>query len=375
MDGWSVAKGKRGKNKKNDAKKKKPKPKATANTDLPASATEESFDPPILNDVFNTVPKEADWAPPPQQPKEEWTNVVSHKSKKKRKKAEHREKEEERKEEERKNAQAKKPQKPKSEILREKDEIRARSALRRGDEVLIDDEFEGEQYVAEIINVDGNKLTVVYNSMQVNVERNARNILPIWDHYLKCYLPADKPKKQKKKKQAPEPAKKETKKKKPKKKGPKKLTSEVAILNQVSSIVETHGSNNEMGLPEIMNQLKEYLQGGSWNQKKYKGKFGSMKKFLSRFPERFVVTDTDKGVKIERLPPPPPKPKKKKSKSKPSKKQESRKGSSLTSVIMLVLLFTVIAGGLLIFMDDESELPKKIEGQLRELFGVPKGEL
>merc|ERR1719379_1016374 len=145
--------------------------------------------------------------------------------------------------------------------------------------------------------------------MQYSLERNDPNIRPIWNEKSKCYYPLPKKEKKKKKKKSPEPETKQEKKKKPKKKGPKKITSETAIIEKVSSIIQTHGINDKLGLPEVMNHLRDHLQGGSWNQKKYKGKFGGMKKFISKHSDRFEIQDSNGGVEVKRLPPPPKAPK------------------------------------------------------------------
>merc|ERR1719336_1786692 len=196
-------------------------------------------------------------------------------------------------------------EKTEAEIRKKNDEKRARREMKRGDSLLYYYDFEADWVKAKVIKTTADSLTLTFDGMQKLVNRNDRIIKPIWNNAGNCYYPSPK-KKKKDKKPAAEPEPKKEKKKKQKKKGPKKVTTESAILQQISDIIHNYGNGDKLGLPEIMNYLRDHLQGGSWNNKIYKRKFGGMKKFLSKHKDRFEVEDENGEIIITRLPPPKP---------------------------------------------------------------------
>lgn len=153
------------------------------------------------------------------------------------------------------------------------------------------------------------------------------------------------------------------------------MTSETAIVNQIGLIIERQGTDDVMGLDKIMSNLTDYLQGGSWNQKKYKGKFGAMKKFLSKHSDRFEIRDNNGAIEIKRLPPPAKAPKRSKAKKQKKKQPEPTSSSALINVFILVFMITLVSMGVVIFVDTGSEVQKALQGRLREVLGLSKEEL
>jgi len=365
-DGWTFVAPKTKATKANK-KNAQPKSKKTPKEEEPPIILNSTFDKKdsddsdILNhkqEVYNVVytkPEENIWQTVP--------------SKSKRQKRKPKEKEEKPKETKKPKPKKVVEQKSEEQILKEKDERRARKEWKRGDKLLYFYAFLKQDVTATITNTTADSLIIQWEGIQQSVGRNDKSIKPIWNAKNKCYFPL--PKKQKKKKAVKEqPKPKQEKKKKPKKKGPKKVTTETAIMEQISSIIQTYSKTDTLGLPEIMNHLRDHLQGGSWNQKKYKGKFGSMKKFLMKHKDRFIVRESNGTVEITRLPPPKPKLKKDPSLRGSKKPTTPRKSGGTSYVLFMLLALIVVAlGGIFLVLDVDFEtLKKDPQGFLKLLF-------
>jgi len=368
-DGWTVVSSKEKLGSKKNAQQKK---KTTSNAPKKA-AVEEPI--PVLNDVFdmkkNSSPSDMDDSDAtdrkvPSEDLNVWTTVSTTKKLGKKNQGKKAKMETAKLKPVEKKA-ATKVAKTEAQILREKDERRARREFKTGDNLLYYYPFLEQDVKATIISTTAEILTFSWDGMQYSLERNDPDIKLIWNEKSKCYYPLPKKDKKKKKKKSPEPETKQEKKKKPRKKGPKKITSETAIIEKVSSIIQTLGVNDKLGLPEVMNHLRDHLQGGSWNQKKYKGKFGGMKKFLQKHSSWFVVEDVNGNPQITRLPPPAPK-QKKTARRKSAKSTNPRKQSEGSSHVFMFFLAVVVCFVLLFLAnkDDSIQILKKIQGRLQE---------
>jgi hypothetical protein len=216
-DGWTFVAPKTKANKKNAPPKSKKTPIAKEEEPpIILNSTfdkKESDDSDILNhkqEVYNvyTKPEENLWQTVP--------------SKSKRQKRKPKEKEEKPKETKKPKPKKMVEQKSEEQILKEKDERRARKEWKRGDKLLYFYAFLKQDVTATITNTTADSLIIQWEGIQQSVGRNDKSIKPIWNAKNKCYFPL--PKKQKKKKAVKEqPKPKQEKKKKPKKKGPKKV--------------------------------------------------------------------------------------------------------------------------------------------------------
>lgn len=232
---------------------------------------------------------------------------------------------------------------------RELDEIRARNALQKGDTVRVYRVFYEDWYEGEVLSTAGDDLKIDIGDSQVVVKkRNSPQIFPIFDDFLQRYLPVESPKKIKK-----QPQQKSNKQPKKKKKKPqqKKLSKEEDILENIDRILRAH--NMTLGVPEILNNLKDSLQGGSWKNN-YKRRFGSMKKFLLKHPDRYKVEDDNGNVVVEFLDPEPvveeiaPE---KKSRTEHKKGKAKKEASGFAMMVVFMLGVCIFLLGLVFTVD------------------------
>eukprot|EP00492_Amphilonche_elongata_P005518 TRINITY_DN823_c0_g1_i1.p1 TRINITY_DN823_c0_g1~~TRINITY_DN823_c0_g1_i1.p1 ORF type:complete len:237 (+),score=85.98 TRINITY_DN823_c0_g1_i1:51-761(+) len=197
-DGWTVFSTK---------KKQKKKPQQKKKTIAPEEQSNVEEDQPLLNDVFQMNPSSRAFDNSESDQKqqyiipeeEEWKEVSNSKSRRKKRKP--KEKEVEVKPKKKEVVQKPKPkkiQKTEAQILREKDEKRARKEFKSGDHVEYFHDFTNQWVKATIVNTTADSLTITWDGHQKPMNRNDPLIKPIWNSKSQRYYPL--PKKQKKKK-------------------------------------------------------------------------------------------------------------------------------------------------------------------------------
>eukprot|EP00494_Astrolonche_serrata_P032215 UN32484 len=188
-------------------------------------------------------------------------------------------------------------------------EYQARQALRKGDKVEYFNTFQSRWVMGTVKKVFKDDLTIhMEETMNSSIEsRYSEDIRPLWDPKKKSFtlLPPEKEEVKKVEKPVHQMPPKKKKSKKSKAKQIKKLSTETEIVDMIKQILKGNGGTN---LSQLSNILKDHLKGGSWNGKQYKGKFGTITKFLKKHKEAFIVEENNGDLKI-RNKPPPPKPK------------------------------------------------------------------
>jgi len=208
------------------------------------------------------------------------------------------------------------------------DEQRARRELTVGHKVKIFSSYENNWFTGEVQQtIYPDKIKIMYSTHveedQISVEeRNSEKIIPIYDKNRKCFLPAPKKEFKVKKKTN------STKKKRKKKPTVKKISSRTEIIDKIASILTHLGS---LPITTLLNHLKDFLTGGSWNQTKYKKQYGAFSKFLKSCPE-FVVEDGK--VSLPREPTPEPEPAE-------IQKEEGKNESSGVGLIFIILFLII----------------------------------
>jgi len=345
------------------------KRKKKTNPETPTKAEDVLEEPKAenLNTVFQPPIASPEIDPAPGPNDDGWTIVETKKGKK------------EEEEEEKKKGKKKRKRKPKPKPLSdaERDAIdkqRAITALDEGDEVEIFSEFHNDWYVGTIIDIDRhrNMLTIKFTTedhveQTVLRHRTSEEIRPLRDLSRGCYLPLPGAKKKFDVQKSPESSTETRKKKKKKKKQaavPKVNTAE-EIIELIDDILKYQGPT--MGLTEIANAIKDHLSGGSWNGKKYKAKFGSLRKFLSRYDEKFIVENVNNQIMVTRIEPEPePEVEEVQPDAAPVDKP---KQSSSCMLIFITLFFPVMAFLLAIFVKpDNKEKVVEVLAPVMEVF-------
>lgn len=227
------------------------------------------------------------------------------------------------------------------------DELRAREELKKGDKLQFNSTFDGGWIDAVVDSAYEENLTITYNNSTdgmprvFKLKRDSTEIKLFKDPQTNFYLPLPKepePEKVGKKSQP----KKKTKRKK--KRTPKVNTKE-EIVQLVDNILINSGGSCLMG--DIANHMKDQLTGESW--KKYKSRFGSLKKFLSA-QECFIVEDSNGSIKVTRL---EPEPEYIEEVSPQTKKVTKESSSSGSFFVYLFVALSILWIGLAIVLSEE----------------------
>jgi len=131
--------------------------------------------------------------------------------------------------------------------------------------------------------------------------------------------------------------------KKKKKNAVKKVSTKEEIYALIDVLLKNQGP--VMGMTEIANSIKDNLNQGSWG-KRYKSKFGSLKKFLSGL-ENFTVYEENGQILVRRLEP-EPEPTPESAKEKVKKASTSSGGSLYLFVIVVIPILAAV----FLFSDD-----------------------
>merc|ERR1712018_769652 len=131
----------------------------------------------------------------------------------------------------------------------------------------------------------------------------------------------------------------------------KKLSTEKEIV-QIQQILNGGSSN----LSQLSNVLKDNLKGGSWNSKQYKGKFGTITKFLKKHNDAFIVQNTNGEINVKNRPPPPPKPKRAKQTKKAKKEVVKDEGGLLITIFFILLLLGGTALSYFCFFNENTSM-------------------
>lgn len=246
-----------------------------------------------------------------------------------------------------------------------KDEMRARMDLEKGCPVEFYSTFSDNWIKAVVISSYDDEITLEYYSTadpdmpRTGVfKRTAEEIRPLKDKKTGFYYPMPPEEEEIVVKERKQPKKKKS--RKSTKNAVKKVSTEEEIHALIDELLTNQGPS--MGMTEIANTIKDNLNGGSWG-KRYKGKFGSMKKFLSA-QENFEVYEDQGQIMVRRLQP-EPEPIEESTKSRAPKGNSSSGSSPMLYLLLIILLPAVCAG---IFLQDDSRRQEAC-AKLAEILG------